>query len=58
MHGALDSEAERYQIGNGRLHRFPLPNHHVDITIESLHETGSGVAYTTSPFTYLCESVS
>jgi hypothetical protein len=58
LHGALVSEAERYRIETDELDTYFEPKRDVDVTIEYLHETGRGVAYTKSPFVYLFQRVS
>lgn len=58
LYGALLSEAECYRIETDELDRYLVPKRDVDITIESLHESGRGVVYTKSPFAYLFQRVS
>jgi hypothetical protein len=58
FHGAVVFEAERWRIATADHHAYHEPRRDVDITIEYPHETGRGVAYTTSPFAYLNQRVS
>ena len=48
----------RYRVRRDDLDQYLVPKRPVDITVESLHESGRGVAYTRSPFAYLFERVS
>lgn len=48
----------RYKVSDRALDRYLVPKKDVEITRESLHASGKGVAYTTAPFAYLFTRVS
>ncbi len=51
--GVVISRDETYRVDTDGLERFMIPKRDQAITVESLHASGRGVAYTTSPFAYL-----
>ena len=55
--GAVMSEAGAYRVVTDDLDRFLVPKRAVAITVESLRESGRGVAYTESAFAYLFRRV-
>lgn len=55
--GVVRSRDGRYRLDGSGLERYLVPKRDVEITRESLHRSGRGVAYTTSPFAYLFERV-
>jgi len=55
LHGVVTSHSGRYSIHRDKLDTYLVPKQDVEVTIELLHETGRGVAYTKSPFAYLFE---
>lgn len=55
--GAVLSRSGDYRVVTDRLDRFLVPKRDVEITVDSLHATGRGVAYTTTAFAYLFERV-
>ncbi len=57
LHGVVLSRSGRYSVRTGRLDSYLVPKRDIEVTVELLHETGRGVAYTKSPFAYLFERV-
>ena len=55
--GVVVSRAGRYSVRTNDLETYLVPKRDIDITVELIHETGRGVAYTKSPFAYLFERV-
>ncbi len=55
LRGVVDSRAGRYTVRTDDLDTYFVPKRDIDVTVELLHETGRGVAYTKSPFAYLFE---
>ena len=53
--GAVLARSGTYRLATGDLDRYLVPKRDVDITVESLHESGRGVAYTRPAFAYLFE---
>ncbi len=51
----VDSRAGTYQVSTSRLDDHLVPKRGGEPTIESLHASGRGIAYTRSPFAYLFE---
>ncbi len=58
LSGVVVADADCYSVHTDELDRYLVPKRDVEITIELLHETGRGIAYTRSPFAYLFERVS
>ncbi|MEM9514148.1 MAG: hypothetical protein AAGA42_04750 [Actinomycetota bacterium] len=56
--GVVTSRNGRYAVRRDELDHYLVPKRPTDITVESLHESGRGIAYTRSPFAYLFERVS
>lgn len=46
-----------YAVSDRNLDTYLVPKRDVDVTVESLHTSGRGVAYTRSPFAYLFERI-
>lgn len=57
LYGAVVSKADTYRINTSDLDTYLVTKRDVEITVESLHESGRGVAYTKSPFAYLFQRV-
>ena len=55
--GAIDSIGDRFAVETDDLDTHLVPERDVDITIESLHESGRAVKYTKSPFGYLFQRI-
>ena len=53
----VTSRPDGYSVSSVDLDRYLVPKRQVEVTPEYLHETGRGIAYTTSPFAYLFERV-
>ncbi len=51
----VDSRAGTYQVSTSRLDDHLVPKRGGEPSIESLHASGRGIAYTRSPFAYLFE---
>ena len=58
LSGVVVADADRYSVDTDQLDTYLVPKREVEITVELLHETGRGVAYSTSPFAYLFERIS
>jgi len=58
LRGVVVSHSGDYSMRTKDLDEYLLPKRDVEVTVELLHETGRGVAYTKSPFAYLFELVS
>ncbi len=57
LHGVVLSRSGRYSVRTSGLDAYLVPKRDIRVTIELLHETGRGVAYTKSPFAYLFERI-
>lgn len=55
--GAVDSRPGGYRVVTDDLNRFLVAKRDVEITVETLHETGRGIAYTRPAFAYVFERV-
>ena len=55
--GVIDSLSGRYSVRTNELDTYLIPKREIEITVDLLHETGRGVAYTRSPFAYLFERI-
>ena len=53
LRGAIEDNGDGYLVDTDDLHAHLVPKRDVDITVESLHESGRAVKYTKSPFAYL-----
>ncbi len=53
----ITARSGRYSVTSRELDTYLQPKRHVDVTRESLHASGRGVAYTKSPFAYLFERI-
>lgn len=49
----INARAGRYTVTERDLDSYLIPKRPTEITVELLHETGRGIAYTRSPFAYL-----
>ena len=58
LRGVVVSRSGRYSVRTKELDTYLVPKRDVEVTVELLHETGRGVAYSKSPFAYLFEHVS
>jgi len=47
------ADGDDYRVDNADLDTYLLPKKPQPITVDSLHQSGRGVAYTRSPFAYL-----
>ncbi len=57
LRGVVVSRSGGYSVRTGELDTYLLPKRDVQITVEFLHGTGRGVAYSRSSFAYLFERV-
>ena len=57
LRGVVLSRSGQYAVQTTELDTYLVPKRDVEITIERLHDTGRGVAYSRSPFAYLFERV-
>lgn len=53
----VTSRSGRYSVNSRHLDTHLIPERDVAVTKDSLHASGRGIAYTTSPFAYLFERV-
>ena len=51
--GVVTTRKGGYEIATAGLDTYLVPKKPQDITVEGLHASGCGVAYTKSPFAYL-----
>jgi len=49
------SQSGRYSVQTDELETYLVPKRNIEVTVELLHDTGRGVAYTKGPFAYLFE---
>ncbi|MEO1056258.1 MAG: hypothetical protein AAFY28_05015 [Actinomycetota bacterium] len=54
----ITSRNGRYAVRRDGLDHYLVPKRPTEVTVESLHESGRGIAYTRSPFAYLFTRVS
>lgn len=57
LRGVVESRDGAYTVSTHDLDSHLVPKRDVEVTRESLHASGRGVAYTTSPFAYLFERI-
>ncbi len=57
LSGVITSRSGGYSVTSRELDTYLVPKRDVDVTRDSLHASGRGVAYTRSPFAYLFERV-
>jgi hypothetical protein len=57
LRGVVKSREGAYTVSTHGLDSHLVPKRDVDVTRESLHAAGRGVAYTKSPFAYLFERI-
>ena len=59
LHGAVLADGDDRLVDTEALdtHLVPKRERDRDLTIELLHDSGRGIAYTTSPFAYLFERI-
>jgi hypothetical protein len=55
--GAVVSRSDDYRIRTDSLDSYLIPKTPIEITPETLHKRGRGIAYTKSPFAYLFQRV-
>lgn len=55
--GVVVSGSGGYSVRTDELDTYLVPKRDVDVTVELIHQTGRGVAYTRSPFAYLFQRV-
>ena len=55
LRAVVTSRSGGYSVSSTDLDRYLVPKRPVEMTPEHLHETGRGIAYTTSPFAYVFE---
>jgi len=55
--GVVVSRSGDYSVQTNDLETYLIPKRAIDITVELLHESGRGLAYTKSPFAHLFERV-
>ncbi len=53
LYGVVVSRSGNYQVNITNLDTYLIPKKPQEITMESLHQSGRGVGYTKSPFSYL-----
>jgi hypothetical protein len=58
LHGVVVSTDQGYSVETDELETHLVPKRDVDVTIQLLHDTGRGVAYTRSPFAYVFQRTS
>lgn len=54
----VTARSGRYSVSSHALDSYLVPKRGVEVTRESVHASGRGVAYTKSPFAYLFERIS
>jgi len=57
LHAVVTSRSGNYAVETRDLDSYLVPKRDVEVTKESLHDSGRGIAYTKSPFAYLFERV-
>lgn len=57
LHAVVTSRSGGYTVDARDLDSYLVPKRDVEVTRDSLHHSGRGVAYTRSPFAYLFERV-
>lgn len=57
LEGVVTSRSGQYKVSSDDLDSYLLPKVPIEITRESLHDRGRGIAYTRSPFAYLFRRV-
>jgi len=55
LRGVVVSRSGRYSVQTDELETYLVAKRDVEVTVELLHDTGRGIAYTKSPFAYLFE---
>lgn len=55
--GVVVSRSGRFRVRTNDLDTYLVPKRDVEVTVELLHETGRGVAYTKTPYAYIFERV-
>lgn len=58
LRGVVHHRDGRYSVDEDELHSYLVPKKPVEVTVDLLHRTQRGIAYTTSPFAYLFERTS
>jgi len=57
LRAVVVSRSRRYSVRTNELETYLVPKRAIEVTVELLHDTGRGVAYTKSPFAYLFERI-
>ncbi len=57
LSGVVINGGAHYRARTDELDTYLVPKRDIDITVDLLHETGRGVAYTKSPFAYIFQRV-
>jgi hypothetical protein len=57
LRAVVASTSGKYAVSDRNLDTYLVPKRNVDLTVDSLHASGRGVAYTRSPFAYLFERI-
>lgn len=57
LRGVVTSRDGRYGVSTRQLDSYLVTKKEQQITVESLHQSGRGIAYTKSPFAYLFERI-
>jgi hypothetical protein len=57
LRAVVTSRSGSYTVDARNLDSYLVPKRDVEVTRESLHASGRGVAYTKSPYAYLFERV-
>jgi hypothetical protein len=57
LSAVVRSKSGEYAVDARNLDTYLVPKRDVEVTKESLHSTGRGVAYTKTPFAYLFERI-
>ena len=56
--GVVQSRSGKYTVSDRNLDSYLIPKRELELTSDSIHESGRGVAYTTSPFAYVFQLTS
>ena len=57
LHAVVTSRSVSYAVDARNLDTYLVPKRDEEVTRESLHASGRGIAYTKAPFAYLFERV-
>ena len=56
--GVVQSRSGKYTVSDRNLDSYLIPKRELELTSDYIHESGRGVAYTTSPFAYVFQLTS